>query len=204
MSYPSRQVVGSIYDGGGNVVTVGRIDAELIPSGTVVSDVATPSVVYKLGGEIVSGLIDANRFSTTGVQSFFVTALESATPTDAYYRVRYMLFTPTKQVWFELWRVTGINSGPLPIGEIVPTAYGPSIDSGYAPIQFIVGGGGTGTGDVVIVTGTTLPTADANTYFGTSKTIYVIQDGNNPSEAFVTMVSSLVYSWESIAFGTGL
>lgn len=127
MSYPKREIAGQIYTCGGDVVVAGTIEAWLVPPGSLVLD-STGSPIYKVGAR-ETGII-----TTVGIQSFSLTAMQSMSPLDAYYQIKFSISNPVEDVWYELWRITG--TGTLVIGSITPLAYGPSLSSGYTPIRF--------------------------------------------------------------------
>jgi hypothetical protein len=113
MAFPKRTITGVVNTPSGDEVVAGRIMAILVPENAVVLDTVTPFPEHKVGGVGFSGEITAS-----GIQSFALTALDSAVPLDAYYRVIFRVDSPVEDEWEEHWRVTG--SGDLPVEEITP------------------------------------------------------------------------------------
>jgi hypothetical protein len=133
MAYPTRQITGYIYTAGGTVITAGRITAFIQPPGATVLD-TSGSPTYKINSKEV-GYITAS-----GVQSFLLTTLDSASPSDAYYQVHFELTLPYKENWYELWSIVGTAGVGLNIGDIAPIAYGPYLHKATAaPIAFSSG-----------------------------------------------------------------
>ena len=134
MAFPRRQIVGQMYTPAGDVVAAGRLVATLLPAGGLVPDTATATTLYKLTSR------EYGDITTTGIQSFFLTCLESINPVGAYYRVQFEVTNPTIENWVENWRPTGVNSGNLPISEIVPLPF--VLPGGSIFVVGSVGGGG--------------------------------------------------------------
>lgn len=132
--YPSRQITGQVFTSGGDLVIAGSIEAWLVPPGGVVLDTLGSGLRYKASSRA------RGRINTVGIQSFALTALDSMSPLDAYYQVKFDVRDPVEESWYELWRVTGPDSGALALGDIIPVGYGPALTSGYIPVQFVTVG----------------------------------------------------------------
>lgn len=140
MAYPKRLLTGNIYTSGGDIVTAGKITKYLIPAGATVLD--TGGVDWLKVGSREGGVITAS-----GVQSLYVTVMDSTLPEDMYYKVKIETYEPVQDVWYEIWRILDLSAigVPLPIGDIVPTQYGPYLPHpGYAPVVFSEGIGAQG------------------------------------------------------------
>lgn len=116
MSYPSRQITGQVYTARGDVVVAGQVTAWLLPHGFLVPDTAG-NAWYRIQGKTQA------QINTTGIQSFYLTSLDSMIGNESAfvsYFVRFDLTEPHQDCWVEYWRITNANSGALPITEITP------------------------------------------------------------------------------------
>ena len=113
MAHPRRQVTGLLYTPAGDVLAAGRLVATLLPAGVTVPDTVTPTTRYKVAAR------EYGDITTTGIQSFFLTCLESAIPVGAYYRVQFEGISFGTKNWIETWRPTRASSGVLPISELL-------------------------------------------------------------------------------------
>ncbi len=141
MGYPRRRIVGKVFTSGGDLIISGNVIASLIPPGATVLDDVVPTQFYKVTAR-EEGIIN-----TIGVQSFYLTPMDSMNPADAIYQIRWDIHRPVQETWWEFWRITGVGQGDLDVGDIIPVQYGPYLpEAGYAPIVFtvptVLGGGG--------------------------------------------------------------
>jgi hypothetical protein len=138
MAYPKRQVTGSVYTCAGDVITSGEITAWTVPQGATVLD-TNGTDRHKVGSRTQGNI------TASGITSFYLTAMESMLPSDAYYKVKFDAFEPYAECWYELWRITDAGGGNIAISEIPPLNYGPYLPKdGYAPVLFATGVGDQG------------------------------------------------------------
>lgn len=131
MAYPTRQITGKIYTLGGAAVTNGKIIAYIVPAGAVVQDTVDPEIFYKISSYTESPI------TASGITTLFLTTLQSANPLDAYYKLRFQMYQPFKEEWYELWKIVGTAGEQLDIGSVIPLQYGPYLpEFGYAAVQF--------------------------------------------------------------------
>jgi hypothetical protein len=141
MAYPKREITGQLYTAGGDVVVAGTVTAYIVPQGARVPDTGGGGVYYKVGA-LQQGVINYALYNTTGIRSFYATALTSVQPTGAYYKVHYEIYSPVTESWFEVWSIEG--SGALDIGALQPIEYGPELLEGFRPLKFAYTIGETG------------------------------------------------------------